>query len=284
MYTNLVLSGGAFKGVALLGALKYLEELDYMKYIKNYTGSSAGGIICFFIALGYKSYEIKNILINEINNLVDLDFNNIPNFLYDYGIDNCDNNKNILKKYLKQKIDLEDITFIEFTKKFGFNLTLTGSNITTHSLDYFNIDNTPDMSIIQALLITSCIPFIYKPIKYNECLYLDGGLYNNFAIDYYNENKNETLGINIKSNIEIKNDNFINYLNNITYSLIDKLTYDNINKKKDYNIYNITFENNQLDDINFSIKDLKIEVDNSVIYKYYNYGYNKFKKIFKIDF
>ena len=33
MYTNLVLSGGALRGVGLLGAIKYLEELDYIKYI-----------------------------------------------------------------------------------------------------------------------------------------------------------------------------------------------------------------------------------------------------------
>ena len=28
MYSNLVLSGGALRAVALLGAVKYLEELD----------------------------------------------------------------------------------------------------------------------------------------------------------------------------------------------------------------------------------------------------------------
>tara|TARA_Y100000389_G_C17326232_1_gene445710 strand:+ start:20 stop:871 length:852 start_codon:yes stop_codon:yes gene_type:complete len=283
MYTNLVLSGGAFKGIALLGALKYLEELDYISYIKNYTGSSAGGIICFFIILGYKPYEIKEMLLNEINNITDLDFNNISNFLYDYGIDNCENNKKILSKYLKQKTDLEDITFIEFTKKFGTNLTLTGSNLTKHTLDYFNIDNTPNMSIIQAVLITSCIPFIFKPIEYNDCLYVDGGIYNNFAIDQYKKNKNETLGINIKSNIIIKNDNFINYCNNIIYSIIDKLTYDNI-KKNNYNIINITFDYHQIDDIKFSFKDLNIEVKDSVINKYYDFGYNEFKKLFKVDF
>ena len=284
MYTNLVLSGGALRGVGLLGAIKYLEELDYIKYIKNYIGTSAGAIICFFIILGYNSNEIIDIIIKEINTMVDLDFENIPNFLDDYGIDDCKKNKEVFTKYLKLKTDLEDITFIDFTKKFGLNLIITGSNLTTHNLDYFNVDNTPNMSIINALLITSCLPLIYKPIKYNECIYIDGGIYNNFAIDYFEKNKNETLGINVNSYFSRKNKNFVDYFNNIIYSIMDKLTYDNLNNNKNYNIYNIYFDKNMEDDIKFSLTDLKIEINIDKINYNFDYGYNDFKKKFKIDF
>ena len=284
MYSNLVLSGGALRGIGLLGAIKYLEELDYMKYIKNYIGTSAGAIICFFIILGYKSNEIKDIIINEINTFVDLDFENIPNFLDDYGIDDCNKNKEILIKYLKLKTDLEDITFIDFTKKYGLNLIITGSNLTTHKLDYFNVDNTPDMSIIHSLLITSCVPLIYKPIKYNDCIYIDGGIYNNFAIDYFKKNKNETLGINVNSYFSRKNNNFLDYFNNIIYSIMNKLTYDNLNNNENYNIYNIYFDKNMEDDVKFSLIDLKIEVNIDKINYNFDYGYNDFKKNFKIDF
>ena len=284
MYTNLVLSGGALRGVGLLGAIKYLEELDYIKYIKNYIGTSAGAIICFFIILGYNSNEIIDIIIKEINTMVDLDFENIPNFLDDYGIDDCKKNKEVFTKYLKLKTDLEDITFIDFTKKFGLNLIITGSNLTTHNLDYFNVDNTPNMSIINALLITSCLPLIYKPIQYNECIYIDGGIYNNFAIDYFEKNKNETLGINVNSYFSRKNNNFVDYFNNIIYSIMDKLTYDNLNNNKNYNIYNIYFDKNMEDDIKFSLTDLKIEINIDKINYNFDYGYNDFKKKFKIDF
>ena len=284
MYSNLVLSGGALRGIGLLGAIKYLEELDYMKYIKNYIGTSAGAIICFFIILGYKSNEIKDIIINEINTFVDLDFENIPNFLDDYGIDDCNKNKEILIKYLKLKTDLEDITFIDFTKKYGLNLIITSSNLTTHKLDYFNVDNTPDMSIIHSLLITSCVPLIYKPIKYNDCIYIDGGIYNNFAIDYFKKNKNETLGINVNSYFSRKNNNFLDYFNNIIYSIMNKLTYDNLNNNENYNIYNIYFDKNMEDDVKFSLIDLKIEVNIDKINYNFDYGYNDFKKNFKIDF
>ena len=62
MYSNLVLSGGAFRGLGLLGGIKYLEELNLIKYFKQYIGSSAGAIISFLLIIGYTSTDIKDII------------------------------------------------------------------------------------------------------------------------------------------------------------------------------------------------------------------------------
>ena len=71
MYYNLVLSGGALRAIALLGAIKYLEELNILKNIKQYVGTSAGSIISFLIIIGYSSNEIINMFSNVINNITD---------------------------------------------------------------------------------------------------------------------------------------------------------------------------------------------------------------------
>jgi predicted acylesterase/phospholipase RssA len=274
MYSNLVLSGGAVKSVVLLGAVKYLEENDLIKDFKNYIGSSAGAIIIFFIIIGYKSEEINKILITEIKNIINLNYDNIDNFLMDYGIDNTNKNKEILKKYLYKKTELNDITFIEFTKKYGLNLIITGTNLTTRETDYFNINNNPEMSIIDALVITSCLPLIYKPIEYNDNLYIDGGIYNNFAYNYF-KNKNDTLGINVTYDYSRKNDTFINYFNNIILSLMNKIIDLNINNSE--NVCVINFDESRKDGINFSIDELEISIDDDIINENYKYGYDIFK-------
>lgn len=279
MYSNLVLSGGALKGVALLGAIEYLNELDLLKHFKQIIGTSAGAIIIFFILIGYSPIKIKEILLTEINNLIDLDFNNITNILEDYGIDDCSKNKEILEKYLFQKIQKKSITFIEFTKKYGINLIITGSNLITRELNYFSVNDYPKMNIIDALLITSCLPFVYKPIKFNDDLYIDGGLYNNFAFEYFDNNSNDTLGICIKSSYSNKNENFISYFNNIVFSIQEKLTNDKL-INKDYNICIINFDNSSSSDINFSLENLEISIEKDIINNHYNYGYNVFKKYF----
>ena len=275
MYSNLVLSGGALKAVVLLGAVKYLEEKDLIKHFKNYVGSSAGAIIIFFLIIGYKSYEIKDILIEEINNIVDLDFENIDDFFINYGIDNTDRNKDILKKYLIKKTKLNDITFIEFAKKYGLNFTKTGTNLTTRNTDYFNVDNFPNMSMIDALVITSCIPLIYKPIEYNDNLYIDGGIYNNFAYNYY-KNKNDSLGINVTYNYSRKNDTFINYFNNILLSLMDKIIELGLDNSE--NVCFINFDEKRKDGVNISTDDFSVNINNDIIIDNINYGYNTFKE------
>ena len=275
MYSNLVLSGGALKAVVLLGAVKYLEEKDLIKHFKNYVGSSAGAIIIFFLIIGYKSYEIKDILIKEINNIVDLDFENIDDFFINYGIDNTDRNKDILKKYLIKKTKLNDITFIEFAKKYGLNFTITGTNLTTRNTDYFNVDNFPNMSMIDALVITSCIPLIYKPIEYNDNLYIDGGIYNNFAYNYY-KNKNDSLGINVTYNYSRKNDTFINYFNNILLSLMDKIIELGLDNSE--NVCFINFDEKRKDGVNISTDDFSVNINNDIIIDNINYGYNTFKE------
>jgi predicted acylesterase/phospholipase RssA len=271
----LVLSGGALKAVVLLGAVKYLEEKDLIKHFKNYVGSSAGAIIIFFLIIGYKSYEIKDILIEEINNIVDLDFENIDDFFINYGIDNTDRNKDILKKYLIKKTKLNDITFIEFAKKYGLNFTITGTNLTTRNTDYFNVDNFPNMSMIDALVITSCIPLIYKPIEYNDNLYIDGGIYNNFAYNYY-KNKNDSLGINVTYNYSRKNDTFINYFNNILLSLMDKIIELGLDNSE--NVCFINFDEKRKDGVNISTDDFSVNINNDIIIDNINYGYNTFKE------
>ena len=271
----MVLSGGALKAVVLLGAVKYLEEKDLIKHFKNYVGSSAGAIIIFFLIIGYKSYEIKDILIEEINNIVDLDFENIDDFFINYGIDNTDRNKDILKKYLIKKTKLNDITFIEFAKKYGLNFTITGTNLTTRNTDYFNVDNFPNMSMIDALVITSCIPLIYKPIQYNDNLYIDGGIYNNFAYNYY-KNKNDSLGINVTYNYSRKNDTFINYFNNILLSLMDKIIELGLDNSE--NVCFINFDEKRKDGVNISTDDFSVNINNDIIIDNINYGYNTFKE------
>lgn len=282
MYSNLALSGGAFRAIALLGAIKYLEEINILKDFKNYIGTSAGGIILFFLLIGFTSTEINNILKDEITYLTDLDFDNLSNIYTDLGMDDGSKNEHILRKYLYSKINLNSITFIEFAKKFGYNLIITGANLDTHKTDYFSVDTFPEMDIIQALLITSCIPFIYKPISFNDNLYIDGGIYSNFPIRYFEKNSNDTLGICINPESIKKNDNIINYSKNIIFSMMNKLSYDNMYKNKHkYNICLISFQTSCIDDINLSLNDLEIKIDNGIFKDYMDYGYKQFKKYYK---
>lgn len=279
MYYNLVLSGGALRAIALLGAIKYLEELNILKNIKQYVGTSAGSIISFLIIIGYSSNEIINMFSNVINNITDFNLNDFTNILDDYGLDDSSRNKNFLEDCLYKKINKKKITFLEFTKKFGINFVITGSNLTNRETDYFNVDNFPDMNVIDAILISSCVPLVYKPIKYKDCLYADGGLYDNLPLKYFKENRTETLGIYVSTYYSNKNENFYDYFINIFYSICEKLCYDQI-LNNNYNICSIFYKKPRDSDAKFDIDNLTITVNKEIFKKYYDYGYDVFKKYY----
>ena len=281
MYSNLVLSGGALRAVALLGAIKYLEELNLLKNIKQFVGTSAGSIISFLLIIGYKSNEIVKLFENNVDYITqfNIDIDNLSNILDDYGMDNCSRNKEKLEDFLYKKINSKTITFLELTKKFGVNFVVTGTNLTKRQTDYFNVDNYPNMNVIDALIISSCIPLIYKPITFNDCLYVDGGIYDNFPLKYFKNNSTETLGIYVQTYYSNKNENFFNYFTNMISSVMDKLSYDEI-EQNNYNICLIFYKEPRSSDANFNMDDLTINVNKDVFNIYYNYGYNEFKKYY----
>ena len=82
---------------------------------------------------------------------------------------------------------------------------------------------------------------------------------------------------------KIKNyDNILNLVNNVMFSLMTKLSYDNIEKNKDkYNICKIYFDNNSIDDINFSFNNMKMNIDKEMFNNYMNTGYNQFKEYYE---
>tara|TARA_B100000780_G_scaffold269975_1_gene229315 strand:+ start:928 stop:1797 length:870 start_codon:yes stop_codon:yes gene_type:complete len=282
MYLNLALSGGILKAVSLIGSLKYLEEIKISRNFKNYIGTSAGGLLLFLYLIGYSADEILQIIKDEIDYLIDINFYNLRNIYSELGIDDSKRFENILRKYLYAKTSLQSISFIEFAKKFGYNLIITGANLDTKKVDYFSVDTFPDMDIVLSLLITSCIPLIFKPIKFNDNLYIDAGVYSNFPIEYFEKNLNDTLGICVISKEIIKNNNLFNYFNNIIYSIMSKLSYDNLNKNKDkYKICFINYIDTNFNDVKFSFNNLKIEINKEYFDIYMNRGYKDFKEYYE---
>jgi predicted acylesterase/phospholipase RssA len=290
MYSNIVISGGAFKTFGLLGALKsYEKEFKNFKNFKNFLGCSAGALICLFLSLDYKIDDIITILKSfyyKSKNKTKIRLDNIINIFENYGL--IDNNflDELIEEVLTKKFNKNDITFIEFCKITGKNIIFNSSNLTTNNEDYFNIDNNPNMSIKTAIKISMCVPFIFKPIKYNDCLYIDGGLYNNFPINYFKKNKLETIGFNLKYIIDNKINNFYDYTKSIINSVLQKLitrlpeqeqeikqTITSSFRQGENNICEI--ELSEIEEL-FSFKKLEFIMNEELIDKYIICGYEQY--------
>ena len=215
------------KVLCSLGCIKYLEEKDMLSSIKNFVGTSAGAMICFFLVLGYKSTDINTFLANHLSDpvIASLDPSQVLNILNDYGISDGSNFIELMKRILFSRTRLHDITFIELAKMTGKNLVVCVSNLTDEKEEFFCIDSKPNMSVIQALRISCSIPIIFNPVTLDDKIYLDGALYNNFPMNYFkNNNKlHDILGINIAVHSYKRTDNILLYILYMVFSLVTKV-------------------------------------------------------------
>ena len=224
MITKLVISGGGVSGLCGLGVLQKLYENNVLQYIDTFIGSSVGSFISFLLLIGYFPIDIYNILCNinfeKILKLKDDDINEIYDIIksnlfeentdkMQFGLYSQHNLLLILKKLSIAKNINTEITFIELYEKINKNLVITGTCLNTNDIVYFTHTNYPNMPIMKALEISSCIPFLFKPINFNNYLWVDGGCIENYPVNYVNiEEVNNFIGINF-----IKEETLINSFN-----------------------------------------------------------------------
>jgi len=232
MIENLVLEGGGVKGVAFCGAIKALEEKDLMKNIKNIIGSSAGAIIALAISIKLSSQEIEKIMKDiDFNKFLDKRWgiiNKLYHFISKYGMYKGDYFLHFIEKILLQYTGNKNITFLELHKKYKTNLIITGTNLDLGVVQYFNYVDYPNMPVKTAIRISMCIPFFFEAVKYNNDLYIDGGVLNNYPFNYFTKYK-KTLGFKLTGADEYKDciihhyDKEVKNIKNYSYNLIKAL-------------------------------------------------------------
>jgi len=161
-YDYLIIGPGAMGIFSMLGYLKSVENT--LHNVKEYSGASAGAIICTFFALGYSVEEtLYKLLELDSSKLVKL---NLKCFLNSYGLVD-------LKPVREQLVDTlgSDPTFSEIDK----TLYISAFCVNTSRTEYFSKYTHPDMKIIDALCMSIAVPFIFSSFRYNDMVYIDGG-------------------------------------------------------------------------------------------------------------
>jgi len=228
---TLCFSGGSIKGFAFIGALEKLLEKNIilLENIKCFIGTSAGSILCFLLNLGWNVKEIKDFvldfnftkLIGKINSIT---------FFKDFGIQDGERLKLLFIKFLESKFKVKDITFQELYNLTKKKLIIIGTNLTKGEEVIFSYKTTPDFSVILALRISCSLPILFTPITYNNEVYVDGGIVNNFPIKYCS--RKFTIGFYIKNNYSLEIDSIKTLIVKVLGLTADTISEKNIKKYK----------------------------------------------------
>ena len=226
----LVLSGGGHLGIIQLGALYHLEINKFWSRdkIKSIYGTSVGTIIAVLIAV-----KLEWEIINEY--IIKRPWDKIFEIKSDHIFRLFDNNgiydEQIIITFIKPILDAldipQDITLKDFFEFTNIEINFLTFNFTLCEIVKINHLNFPNLPLFKAIYMSSSVPICFKPMIWNDEVYIDGGIECNYPIKYALEKYKEENIFSFKFNFNKlyysinKVSSLINYLYSIAmYSII----------------------------------------------------------------
>ena len=215
--------GGAIRGLAYAGAIRAMEELGIEYDIVG--GSSVGSIIASLIAIGYKSYEIENFFMKVNFDLFkDIHFGIGKPFALSKGEIFTDWLNELLKNKLEDCSN-QRITFNDIQK----DLVILTTDLKHFSSQIFSKKSTPDFEVAGAIRISSSMPGLMAPFKYNDCELVDGDLQKASPMwklsEEFNSSESRILEYRLEGDYNKDEKNPISFINTI-YSCITDVATD----------------------------------------------------------
>ncbi|ARF12352.1 patatin-like phospholipase [Klosneuvirus KNV1] len=238
-YEYLVFSGGGIKGLSFVGALETLEKLEVLYdekrqlKLKGIAATSAGSIIGSLFAVGYKPHELRIIIDGiDFKQIVDDKPGFIRdgiNFLEDWGV--CPGNyiREVLGDLIKQKTGNPDYTFDDLYHDKKIKLVIVATEMSNEKSIYF-YSGHPDkkysnIPIREAVRMSMGIPFMFEPCLYNDGIFVDGGVLDNYPLHVFDGDYpgDPIARINeCKPNPKVLGINIMSSSDQINYDIVEK--------------------------------------------------------------
>ncbi len=205
---GITLSGGGARGFAHIGVLKALNENGIFPGVVS--AASAGSIVGTLYADGYSPDEIYDIFAK-------LDVYKILRFYRPaFGVLRADGLQKALHQHLRAR------TFSELKVP----LYICATNFTKAHVEYFS-----EGELIPAVMASSAIPMILKPVLFNGEYYVDGGLMNNLPVEPLLPICDDIIGVNVNPVSEAKRfSSFRNYADRVMHLAVRANVQPNISK------------------------------------------------------
>lgn len=200
----LIFKGGGTKGVVYSGALKRLEEAGVVEGIKKFAGTSAGSQVAALLAFGYTGDELKEInRTSPWDRLLDRNRGpcglcaNLTRLVRKFGICKGTFLENYLDDLFAKKCGMQRCTFQQLYDLNGHELKLGTCNMITKRFEFLDYHTHPDMPIAVACRASSSIPIVFKPVRWRNALYVDGGLEGNLPVSAFKHGDTKTIAFNL---------------------------------------------------------------------------------------
>ncbi len=236
---GLVFSGGGSRGVAHIGVLKALEEkqipIDYI------SGTSMGAVVGGLYAAGYTPAQIEALVLSEdFNKWVSGDIDKKYKFYFKSAQPDAswagfrfdfDSGLvyslpiNVVSPYYMDFALMEIFSRASAASEYNFDSLFIPFRCIASDIENNESVVLREGNLGSAVRASMTYPFVFKPIRYQDKLLFDGGMYNNFPADVLYEEflPDIIIGSKVAGNYDPPKQNDI--LSQVTTILMEKTDY-----------------------------------------------------------
>jgi len=193
-YDTLVLSGNSTNAVATMGALQHLiDGLEIVSQkLTTFVATSSGSLISTFMAIDYNPIDILCWLCasKSYSKITGL---NLTNLGYG-GLIDFQPIEREMEDMIIAKIGYVP-TLDQIKTRFNKTLIFVTFNMTDGEKEYISHQTYPNLPVTKAARMSSTFPFVFSPFEYNGTYYVDGGVVDNFAMNYAQTLGGKCLGM-----------------------------------------------------------------------------------------
>ena len=188
---HLIMSGGGpVFGLYMYGALNYLcnNNIVDMSKLKTIHGCSAGSVVGALLCLKYDWKDLSDYIVGKPwDKIVNIEPEDIFNVSNQKGVLERKFFEEIFSSLLLAKDLSVETTLKELYQFSGIDLHIYSVQLENFEYVDMSYSSHPDLEVIDAINMSSAIPFIFKPVKYQGDYYIDGGVRKNFPLDVFRE-------------------------------------------------------------------------------------------------
>lgn len=245
MYDTLILSGNSTNAVVTLGALQHVIDKKWLKNITTYIGTSSGAMLGLLLIIGYEPIDILSYICAEkiYKKINTINFSNM--LLLGKGIMSFEPIKSSLEDLILEKIGFIP-TMEQIEQIFNKRMFIVTYNLSDDSKEYISTQTYPNLLITHAIRMSSTFPLIFEPYEYNGKFYIDGGIVDNFALEFGELIGNNCIGIFTNNpGKKYKSDSGnIDYIQKIFSIVIKQITLDKIQRATNTKIIKLDYHAN----------------------------------------
>jgi predicted acylesterase/phospholipase RssA len=187
---GLAFEGGGMAGNGLAGGyMRLLESIDDKSQLKVFPGTSAGSINAAAASVRASAEWIKKKLEStDFTAFMDSSWNPLDNtmrVIQDYGWYKGDVFETWVAHIMEELTGKHDITFYEAHIRYGTTLIITKVDVLYPRCKLVIMDwqSHPNEPIYKAIRASCSIPYIFKAVKCDGHLFVDGGVLLNYPIE-----------------------------------------------------------------------------------------------------